>query len=217
MKIYFLMIPIIIGILFGVLFSNYQEGSITNTSILNKENLLDGATLYGDPNASITIVEFGDYQCTFCYKFHQDTMKKINEKYVKTGNVNFFYKDFPLNGESSILASEASYCAQKQNKFWQFHDIIYENWNGENTGWVTKNSLLGFAKDSGLNLEEYNMCMKNSDFRQKVLENEQFAREIKIDATPSFLIFSENEVYRIVGAQPFEKFEQVFQELGYEE
>ena len=217
MKIYFLMIPIIIGILFGVLFSNYQEETTTNTSILNKENLLNGATLYGDPNASITIVEFGDYQCTFCYKFHQDTMKKINEKYVKTGNVNFFYKDFPLNGKSSILASEASYCAQKQNKFWQYHNIIYENWNGENTGWVTKNSLLGFAKDSGLNLEEYNMCMKNSDFRQKVLENEQFAREIKIDATPSFLIFNENEVYRIVGAQPFEKFEQVFQELGYEE
>jgi len=216
MKIYFLIIPIIIGILFGVLFSNYQEMPTTNTSILNKENLLDGATLYGDPNASITIVEFGDYQCTFCYKFHQDTMKKINEKYVKTGHVNFFYKDFPLNGESSILASEASYCAQKQNKFWQYHDIIYENWNGENTGWVTKNSLLGFAKDSGLNLEEYSMCMKNSDFRQKVLENEQFALEIKIDATPSFLIFNENEVYRIIGAQSFEKFEQVFQELGYE-
>ena len=216
MKIYFLIIPIIIGILFGVLFSNYQEMPTTNTSILNKENLLDGATLHGDPNAGITIVEFGDYQCTFCYKFHQDTMNKINEKYVKTGYVNFFYKDFPLNGESSILASEASYCAQKQNKFWQYHDIIYENWNGENTGWVTKNSLLGFAKDSGLNLEEYSMCMKNSDFRQKVLENEQFALEIKIDATPSFLIFNENEVYRIIGAQSFEKFEQVFQELGYE-
>ena len=81
---------------------------------------------------------------------------------------------------------------------------------------MTKNSLLGFAKASGLNLEEYNMCMKNSVFRQKVLDNEQFAREIKIDATPSFLIFSGDEVYRIVGAQPFEKFEQVFQELGYE-
>ena len=217
MRIYFLIIPIIIGIFFGVLFSNYQEGITTNTSILNKENLLDGATLLGDPNADITIVEFGDYQCTFCYKFHQDTMKKINEKYVKTGNVNFFYKDFPLNGESSILASEASYCAQKQDKFWQYHNMIYDNWNGENTGWVTENSLLGFAKDSGLNLEEYNTCMKNSDFRQKVLENEQFAREIKIDATPSFLIFNENEVYRIIGAQSFEKFEQVFQELGYEE
>ena len=217
MRIYFLIIPIIIGIFFGVLFSNYQEEITSNTSILNKENLLDGATLLGDPNADITIVEFGDYQCTFCYKFHQDTMKKINEKYVKTGNVNFFYKDFPLNGESSILASEASYCAQKQDKFWQYHNMIYDNWNGENTGWVTENSLLGFAKDSGLNLEEYNTCMKNSDFRQKVLENEQFAREIKIDATPSFLIFSENQVYRIIGAQPFEKFEQVFQELGYEE
>ena len=57
--------------------------------------------------------------------------------------------------------------------------------------------------------------MKNSEFKQKVLNNEQFAREIGIDATPSFLIFSGNEVYRIIGAQPFEKFEQVFQELRF--
>ncbi len=80
MKIYFLIIPIIIGILFGVLFSYYQEVAPTDTSILNKENLLDGATLLGDPNDAISIVEFGDYQCTFCYKFHEDTMKKINDK-----------------------------------------------------------------------------------------------------------------------------------------
>ena len=54
----------------------------------------------------------------------------------------------------------------------------------------------------------------NSEYKEKVLQNEQFAREINIDATPSFLIFSENEVYRIIGAQPFERFEQVFEELG---
>ena len=57
--------------------------------------------------------------------------------------------------------------------------------------------------------------MKNSEFRERVLVNEQFAREIGIDATPSFLIFNANEVYRIIGAQPFEKFEQVFQELRF--
>jgi predicted DsbA family dithiol-disulfide isomerase len=56
--------------------------------------------------------------------------------------------------------------------------------------------------------------MKDSEFRQKVLDNEQFGREININATPSFLIFNNNEVYRIIGAQPVEKFEQVFQELG---
>ena len=214
MKIYFLAIPIIIGIIIGVgLTSNFEKSS-NDSSILNKENLIQGATILGNPNAEITIVEFGDYQCTFCYKFHDETMDKINQEYIKTANVNFIYKDFPLNGEQSILASEASYCAQKQNKFWEYHDMLYNNWGGENTGWITKNVLHGFARDVGLNLDEFSQCLENSEYRQKVLDNEQFAREIGINATPSFLIFNDSELYRIIGAQPFDRFEQAFQELG---
>ena len=213
MKIYFLVIPVVIGILFGVLFTTISEESSINSTILNKENLLFGSTILGNPDAKITVVEFGVYQCTFCYKFHNDVMKKINDKYIESGDVNFVYKDFPLNGKSSILASEASYCAQQQDRFWAYHDILYDNWGGENTGWITQEILIDFAKESGLNLEKFSSCMKNSEFRQKVLNYEQFAKEININATPSFLIFNDNEVYRIVGAQPFEQFEQTFQEL----
>ncbi|MDC0171294.1 DsbA family protein [Candidatus Nitrosopelagicus sp.] len=214
MKIYFLVIPIIIGMLIGVgVVSNLEQDS-SNPSILTKENLLRGSTMIGNPNAEITIVEFGDYQCTFCYKFHDETMKKIDDEYIKTENVNFIYKDFPLNGEQSILASEASYCAQNQNKFWEYHNTLYNNWGGENTGWITENVLLGFARDTGLNLDDFSRCLENSEFRQKVLDNKEFAKEIGISATPSFLIFNNNELYRIIGAQPFEKFEQVFQKLG---
>jgi protein-disulfide isomerase len=214
MKIYFLIIPVIIGILFGVLLTANIEKVSNDSTILNKENLLIGSTILGNPIAKITVVEFGDYQCTFCYKFHKETMKKIIDGHIKTGNVNFIYKDFPLNGEPSILASEASYCAQKQDKFWEYHDILYNNWGGENTGWITQDVLSGFASDVKLNLDDFNQCMKDSEFRQKVLDNEQFGEKINISATPSFLIFNDNEVYRIIGAQPVEKFEQVFQELG---
>ena len=214
MKIYFLVIPIIIGLVIGVGLTSNLEKSSNDSSILNKENLIQGSTMLGNPNAKITIVEFGDYQCTFCYKFHDETMKKINQEYIKTANVNFIYKDFPLNGEQSILASEASYCAQKQNKFWEYHDTLYNNWGGENTGWITENILQEFARDVGLNLDEFSQCLENSEFRQKVLDNEQFAREIGINATPSFLIFNDSELYRIIGAQPFDKFEQAFEELG---
>ncbi len=199
--------------LFGILVSYEQDDSL-NSNMLNKKNLLDGASILGDPNANITIVEFGDYQCTFCFKFHQDTMKKIDANYISSGKVNFVYKDFPLNGVASKIAAEASYCAQKQDRFWQYHDIVFDNWGGENTGWVTGNALVEFAKYSELDIEEFNTCMNNSEFKEKVLQNEQFAREINIDATPSFLIFSENEVYRIIGAQPFERFEQVFEKLS---
>ena len=214
MKIYFLAIPIIIGMLIGIgLVSNLEQDS-GNSSVLTKENLIEGSIIMGNPNAKITIVEFGDYQCTFCYKFHDETMKKITDEYIKTNNVNFVYKDFPLNGEQSILASEAAYCAEKQNKFWEYHNTLYNNWGGENTGWITENVLLGFAKDVRLNLDDFSQCLENSEFRQKVLDNEKFGREIGINATPSFLIFNDDEVYRIIGAQPFEKFEQAFQKLG---
>ena len=214
MKIYFLVIPIIIGVVFGAIMTTAPIDRSINSTILSEENLIRGSTMAGNPNAKITIVEFGDYQCTFCYKFHDETMKKINDKYIKTENVNFIYKDFPLNGEQSILASEASYCAQKQNKFWEYHNTLYNNWGGENTGWITENVLLGFARDLEMNLDDFSQCLENSEFRQKVLDNEQFGREIGINATPSFLIFNDNEIYRIIGAQPFEKFEQAFQKLG---
>ena len=214
MKIYFFAIPIIIGIVVGLGLTLNLEQTPDNSSILNKENLIRGSTILGNSDAEITIVEFGDYQCTFCYKFHDETMKKIDQKYIKTTNVNFVYKDFPLNGPQSILASEASYCAQKQNKFWEYHDTLYNNWGGENTGWITKNVLLGFANDIKLDLDSFSQCLENSEFKQKVLDNEQFAREIGIDATPSFLIFNDSELYRIIGAQPFDRFEQALQELG---
>ena len=214
MRIYFLAIPIIIVMIIGIgLVSNLEQNS-GNSSVLTKENLIEGSIIMGNPNAKITIVEFGDYQCTFCYKFHDETMKRINEKYIKTENVNFIYKDFPLNGKQSILASEASYCAEKQGKFWEYHNTLYNNWGGENTGWITENVLLGFAKDVRLNLDDFSQCLENSEFRQKVLDNEQFGKNIGINATPSFLIFNNDEVYRIIGAQPFEKFEQALQKLG---
>ena len=127
MKIYFLVIPVIIGILFGVLIATSSEETSNDSTILNKENLIVGSTILGNPDAKITIVEFGDYQCTFCYKFHNDVMKKINEKYIKSGDVNFVYKDFPLNGNLSVLASEASSCAQPQDRFWAYHDILYDH------------------------------------------------------------------------------------------
>ena len=214
MKIYFLSIPIIIGIVIGIGLTLNLESTPNDSSILNKENLMQGSTILGNPDAKITIVEFGDYQCTFCYKFHDETMKKIDQAYIKAENVNFVYRDFPLNGPQSILASEASYCAQKQNKFWEYHNTLYDNWGGENTGWITKNVLIGFANDIKLDLDSFSQCLENSEFKQKVLDNEQFAREIGIDATPSFLIFNDSELYRVIGAQPFEKFEQALQELG---
>ena len=126
MRIYFLAIPIVIGILFGILVSYEQDDSL-NSSVLSKKNLLDGASILGDPNALITVVEFGDYQCTFCYKFHQNTFNNIQIEYVDTGKVNYVYRDFPLNGHDSVLAAEASYCAGDQGEYWIYNNFLLIN------------------------------------------------------------------------------------------
>jgi len=102
MKIYFLAIPIIIGIVIGIGLTLNLESTPNDSSILNKENLMQGSAILGNPDAEITIVEFGDYQCTFCYKFHDETMKKIDQAYIKAENVNFVYRDFPLNGHNQF-------------------------------------------------------------------------------------------------------------------
>ena len=80
MKISFLLIPATIGILFGIILATNLEETSNELMVLNKENLLNGSTILGNPNAKITIIEFGDYQCTFCYKFHDDTMEKTRKE-----------------------------------------------------------------------------------------------------------------------------------------
>ena len=214
MKIYFLMIPVIIGILFGAIMITNQQESSTNSMILNKENLLYGSTILGNSDAKISIVEFGDYQCTFCYKFHQQTLDSIKESYISTGKVNYTYKDFPLNGIDSVLAAEASLCAEEQGKYWDYHNTLFNNWAGERTGWITDNLLLEFAEQNNMDVEDFTECVNNQKYKQRVIENQNFAKSVGISATPSFLIFNDEKLIRIIGAQPIEKFDDAIKQMN---
>ncbi len=136
-------------------------------------------------------MEWGDFQCTFCYRFHESSLDIIQREYIETGIANLVFKDFPLNGPDSVLAAEAAYCAEDQGKYWSYHDELYTNWAGEKTGWITDDSLNQFAITVDLDIEKFNSCLDDHKYRQRVLDLEQFGREIGIDATPTFLIFND--------------------------
>lgn len=138
----------------------------------------NGSPVLGDSNAPITILEWGDYQCTFCYKFHQDTLNVLDEDFIKTGKVKLVFKDFPLNGPDSVLAAEASFCAHDQEKYWEYHDELYKNWGGERTGWITRESLDKFASTVGLDLEEFSTCLDKQKYQDKVNGLYDFGREM---------------------------------------
>ncbi len=206
-KYYLLAIPAIIAI---IIVAYYFQNQGQDTPKITTQTLVqNGSPLMGNPDAKITILEWGDYQCTYCHRFHQDSKDSIMEEYVKTGKANFVFRDFPLNGPVSVLAAQATYCANDQGKYWEYHDETYNNWAGENTGWVTRDSLSQFAKTVNLDLSQFNKCMDDNKYRQKVLDNEQFGKKIGIDATPSFFVITNNKVVKIVGAQPLSVFRQV--------
>ncbi|MGV7225418.1 MAG: DsbA family protein [Nitrosopumilus sp.] len=209
---YLLLIPIAIGLVIGIALASYPE---SNTGILTYSKLLEGGSpIMGDPNAPITILEWGDYQCTFCYKFHQSTLATIQDDHIDTGKVKLVFKDFPLNGPDSFLAAEASFCAEEQEKYWQYHDELYKNWGGERTGWITRESLDKFANTVNLDLEQFNKCLDEHKYQTKVISLHEFGKEIGIDATPSFLVFSGEKIIKIRGNQPLEVFLKTFDELG---
>ncbi len=212
-KMYYLAIPVMVGILAGAFLAFYPE-SENDSKLLTQSKLIEGGSpILGDPSASITVLEWGDYQCTFCYKFHDTTLKTIEEDYIKTGKVKLIFKDFPLNGPDSVLAAEASYCAHDQSKYWKYHDELYKNWAGERTGWITRNSLNSFATTVGLDLEKFNKCIDDHIYQDKVNQLYDFGREVGIDATPSFLIFNDEKIIKVRGNQPLEVFLKTFDDF----
>ena len=213
MKKYYFLIPIIIGSIAGLIVVAGTADN-NNSNALTISKLTDnGSPIMGDPDAPITILEWGDYQCTFCYKFHQDTLDIINEEFIKTGKVKVIFKDFPLNGPDSKLAAESSYCAHDQGKYWEYHDQLYENWAGERTGWITREALSEFAKSINLDTAEFNKCLNESKHENKINSIYEFGKQIGIDATPSFLVFNDEKIIKIRGNQPLEVFLKTFDEL----
>jgi protein-disulfide isomerase len=211
-KVYLFAIPIIIGILTGMFLAFYPQSE--DSKLLTKSTLIqNGSPIIGDPSAEITILEFGDYQCTFCYKFHQSTLNTIKQDFIETGKVKLVFKDFPLNGPDSVLAAEAAYCAQDQEKYWQYHDELYKNWGGERTGWITRESLDKFATTVNLDLEKFNECLDDQKYSERVNQMYEFGKEIGIDATPSFLVFNNEKIIKITGNQPLEVFLKSIDEL----
>ena len=110
-------------------------------------------------------------------------------------------------GPESQWAAEASECAAEQDAFWQFHDFLYENQNGENRGAFNKDNLKQFAEDLGLDKDQFDQCLESGKYVELVEQEIRLAQQLGIQSTPSFII---NGI-PVIGAQPFENFQQVIE------
>jgi len=172
----------------------------------------NGSPILGNPNAPITLIEFGDYQCHFCNVFFHTTEDSILKNYVETGKVRMIFKDYNIIGPDSVNASHGAHCAKDQGLFWEYHDILYSNWTGENNGWASSENLGRFAQEIGLDMDIWSECMLSGIHSQTILASNENARSLELTGTPAFFIIdSDGKTTRLFGAQPFETFERVFE------
>ena len=166
-------------------------------------DLMDDDPVKGDINAPVTIVEFSDFECPFCERYYSQTYKQIDEQYIQTGKVRYVFRDYPLSFHPDAQkAAEAAQCADDQGKFWEMHDMIFENQHA-----MGVSNLKSYAEGMGLDTQLFNQCLDSGEYSQEVLDDQQDGARLGVSGTPSFFINGK----MLVGAQPFETFKEAIE------
>lgn len=175
----------VIVLIFLVVYLIYA--SIPKDSIYDVERGINPAR--GNISSNNIIVEFGDFKCPACKASHP-----IIEEILKEYNVALYYRNFPLlmHGQISFLAAEAAECANEQGKFWEYHNILYDN----QEILTTKDDLKKYASNLGLNMSKFNNCLDNETYKAEIKKDVSDGEKAGIQGTPTFFVNGK----RILGA-----------------
>ncbi len=159
---------------------------------------LEGEPFLGDATAPVTVVEFSDYQCSFCRKFWAETLPQLKDGYIITGKVKFFFKDFPLNSHPEAQpAALAAACAQEQGKFWEYHDKLFD---GQRS--LGDEQYAAWAEELGLDGDRFASCLSSKKYQEDIQADIREAAALGILGTPAFVINGKV----ISGFQPYSVF-----------
>jgi protein-disulfide isomerase len=154
--------------------------------------MVDGRAM-GDPNAPVTIEVYEDFQCPACKTFSEQIEPQVVDAYVTTGDVYYIYRHFPFIDDraprnESDQAANASMCARDENRFWDYHDMLFANWNGENQGAFSDSRLVAFAEALGLEMESFNQCFNANLNKDEIDADLQSGRDSGVNGTPSVIV-----------------------------
>jgi protein-disulfide isomerase len=159
---------------------------------------VDDDAVRGDAAAPVTIIEFADYQCPYCSRGYQ-TMKQVMEAYP--GKVKWVYRDFPLSfHQNAMSASVAANCAGAQGKYWEMHDILFDNQKA-----LSDADLEGYAGQVGIDLAAWKSCFTAREAQVKEITVDQTAgSEAGVSGTPAYFV---NGLF-MSGARPLDDFKK---------
>lgn len=175
---------------------------------------VDDDPIFGNPNAPITIIEFSDFECPFCARFHIQTLPSLFEEYIDQGKVKLVFRDFPIQSihQNALPAAVAANCANDQGKFKEMHDIIFENqneWNKQETV-DALSTFSQYATSMQLDQESFESCLTSGKHIPEIKKDLDDGRDYGVSGTPGFFIGNDEIGYvELKGAQPFESFKKV--------
>lgn len=197
----------------GAFFGKYLRTANSETKnnqekidIIDIRNRAGAASIGG---GKVVVTEFSDFQCPFCKNFFEGAYKDIKKKYIDTGKITFIYRHLPLSSihPQAQKAAEASECALRQGKFFEYHDKLFTNLNAATGSGLDLASLKRYAVELGLNTQSFNQCLDSGATADIVKADIEVATRAGITGTPSFIINGE----KLVGARPFSDFESVIE------
>ena len=184
-----LVISIIVVIVTSMSSSSNETFDVDMTRTHGSISTTLGSPILGDPLAPITIVEFGDYQCHQCYNWFHDTKPMITRDYIETGKANLVFVDFAFLGRDSPKAAQATYCADDQNMYWEYHNSLYTFQESKiDNGWASSERLKSFAFNLNLDMTLFDECLDSEKYSKRVQYNSQQARDNGVRGTPGFFI-----------------------------
>ena len=159
------------------------------------------AYAFGPEDAPITIVEFGDFQCPYCRRWHEQVYKALLDSYP--GQIQMVYRHLPLTSihPDAFSAAEAAMCAGEQDAFWQFHDKLFSS---ETLG---SEVYTEYAQELNLDMTAFEACITDHRYQEAIQKDSDFAIDLGISSTPTFFING----LALVGAQPLDVFKQVIE------
>ncbi len=170
-----------------------QEPVVQPLAMTIDPEMIDGKN-YGPEDAKVVVREFADFQCPYCGLVAASITPIIKQEFIDTGaSVRLEFRHFivvdPIaSGGESRSAAEASECAVDQGKFWEFHNYVFANQDGENRGGFRDARLRQIAGSAGLDLTAYDTCMSSNSTAQRVRDNETEAQQLGLNSTPTLLI-----------------------------
>lgn len=165
----------------------------------------------GDQDAPISVVIYSDFQCSHCANFYNGAEQDLIDEYVKTGLINYEFSSFGNSmGPESAQAAEAAYCAGDQDLFWDYHNVLYENFSYGNSGGYDEDNLIKFAKKLGMDTNSFEACLTDGKYESKVNEDLETGKALGVSGTPSILV---NDVVTFPGNVSIEDIRSVLDEM----